>query len=247
MIYGAIALVRYPLPKPWTTSCRLPEDSSMPTSRASSIVTSSPPTSCWTRKGTIKILDMGLARVAGWWSRTIRTALTGSGQVMGTCDYMAPEQALDAHHADRRADIYSLGCTLYRLLTGQVPYPGDSLAQIILAHHQFPVPSLWNARPHVSQQLDAVFQKMVAKDPENRYRSMAEVIVDSGSRRGPGGYVDVPTETFPLVRPGNRVFSGEQAVAWRRRRSCGLGQGSAENTLSQQAAGRKPASNWVGR
>ena len=60
----------------------------------------------------MKILDMGLARMAGLAEDADRDRMTGSGQMMGTCDYMAPEQSLDAHHADARADIYSLGCTL---------------------------------------------------------------------------------------------------------------------------------------
>ena len=72
---------------------------------------------------------MGLARVAGLADEDDKDRLTASGQVMGTCDYMAPEQAMDTHHADARADIYSLGCTLYRLLTGEVLYKGETLVQ----------------------------------------------------------------------------------------------------------------------
>ena len=104
--------------------------------------------------------------------------LTATGQVMGTCDFMAPEQALDTHHADARADVYSLGCTLYRLLTGEVLYPRDTLAKLIVAHREAPVPSLCQKRPEVRPQLDAAFRKMVAKRPEDRQQSMNEVIVD---------------------------------------------------------------------
>jgi serine/threonine-protein kinase len=128
-------------------------------------------------KGAVKILDMGLARVAGLADQEDgKDRLTASGQVMGTLDYMAPEQAMDTHHVDARADIYSLGCTLYRLLTGEVLFKGDSLARIIWAHQQAPIPSLCKARSDVPPQLDAVFQKMVAKKPEERQQSMTDVI-----------------------------------------------------------------------
>jgi formylglycine-generating enzyme required for sulfatase activity len=134
--------------------------------------------------GCIKILDMGLAKlqglgVAGYGlAEEEKDRLTETGQVMGTCDYMAPEQALDTRDADARADIYSLGCTLYRLLTGEVLYPRDTLAKVILAHREEPVPSLCQKRPEVRPQLDAVFQKMVAKRPDDRQQTMTEVIID---------------------------------------------------------------------
>jgi serine/threonine protein kinase/WD40 repeat protein len=131
------------------------------------------------RKGTVKILDMGLARIEQ--SATAESGgerLTQSGQIMGTCDYMAPEQALDTHTVDARADIYSLGCTLYRLLTGKTPYQADSFAKLFLAHLNDPIPSLCEARPDVPADLDAVYRKMMAKRPEHRQQSMAEVIAE---------------------------------------------------------------------
>ena len=128
------------------------------------------------KEGTVKILDMGLARVVGLVEAGGKDQLTNSGQIMGTCDYMAPDQALDTHHADARADIYALGCTLYRLVTGEAVYKGETVMQILLAHQQAPIPALCKARSDVPPQLDAVFQKMVAKKPEDRYQSMTEVI-----------------------------------------------------------------------
>jgi serine/threonine protein kinase len=88
-------------------------------------------------EGTVKILDMGLARIAAdAGAGEAPDQLTTSGQVMGTCDYMAPEQAEDTHAVDHRADIYSLGCTLYRLLTGEPLYSGSTLMQVLLAHRE---------------------------------------------------------------------------------------------------------------
>ncbi|HUT93602.1 MAG TPA: bifunctional serine/threonine-protein kinase/formylglycine-generating enzyme family protein [Thermoguttaceae bacterium] len=130
------------------------------------------------KNGTVKILDMGLARIGvpGDADSDDSESLTSTGQVMGTFDYMPPEQAEDTHTADARADVYSLGCTLYRLLTGRNPYQGDTVIMILLAHRDAPIPSLCDARPDVPAALDAVFQKMLAKSPADRYQSMTEVI-----------------------------------------------------------------------
>jgi serine/threonine protein kinase len=131
------------------------------------------------KKGTVKILDMGLARFTGTESALGGAErLTTTGQAMGTCDYMAPEQSLDTHQADARADIYSPGCTLYRLLTGKPPYQGETFAKLFLMHLEAPIPSLCEARPEVPEALDAVFQRMLAKKPEDRYQSMAEVAAE---------------------------------------------------------------------
>ncbi len=127
------------------------------------------------KKGTVKILDMGLARFDDGMAAA-QEGLTQSGQVMGTVDYMAPEQAFDTRHADARADVYSLGCTLFRLLTAQNMYEGESLVQKLMGHQSKPIPKLSKARPDVPPKLEAVFERMVAKDPKERYQSMAEVL-----------------------------------------------------------------------
>lgn len=129
------------------------------------------------RSGAVKIFDMGLARVVLPGGETAPgDQLTGTGQVMGTCDYMAPEQAVSTHRVDGRADSYSLGCTLYRLLTGEAPYKGKTLVEVLLAHREAPIPSLRKKRPEVTEELEAVFRRMVAKRPEERYQTMEEVI-----------------------------------------------------------------------
>ena len=103
-------------------------------------------------------------------------SLTQSGQIMGTVDYMSPEQALDTRTVDARSDIYSLGCTLFRLLTGQPPYAGDTLMTKLLAHRNAEIPSLSAERADIPKQLDEVVRRMVAKKPEDRFPSMRELI-----------------------------------------------------------------------
>jgi serine/threonine protein kinase len=127
-------------------------------------------------KGKVKILDMGLARIEG--ESTGQAELTSTGAVMGTVDYMAPEQALSTKHADARSEIYSQGVSLWYLLTGKCAYDGDSLMAKLLAHRDAPIPSLMTVNSEVSPSLDAVFRKMVAKQAADRYQTATEVIRD---------------------------------------------------------------------
>lgn len=124
--------------------------------------------------GVIKLLDLGLARFDDMSDDDKQ--LTKTGSVMGTADFMSPEQALDTREADARSDIYSLGCTLYWLLTGEPVYGGDTVLKKILAHRDRSVPSVRLLQPDVPKWLDGVLQKMLAKSPHKRYQSMAEVI-----------------------------------------------------------------------
>jgi serine/threonine protein kinase/WD40 repeat protein len=128
------------------------------------------------RDGVVRVLDLGLARIDQADDASVMDGLTRTGSVMGTVDYMAPEQAMDSKTADARSDIYSLGCTLFFLITGQCVYGGDTVVKRLLAHRGTPVPSLSNFNPSVPPRLDVIFKRMLAKQPESRFQSMLEVI-----------------------------------------------------------------------
>jgi serine/threonine protein kinase len=125
----------------------------------------------------VKILDLGLALLAS--EKSSRGELTSSGAAMGTADYIAPEQATDSHNVDIRADIYSLGCTLYKFLTGRAPFSGpqyQSTMQKMLAHAQTPPPAANVLRPDIPDELAAVLERMMAKNPDGRFQVPAEVV-----------------------------------------------------------------------
>jgi len=128
-----------------------------------------------TEHGEVKILDLGLVR---WKEDKNQLKLTRSGLITGTPSFMAPEQANDAHSVDARSDIYSLGCTLFYLLTGRFIYDDKSVVVTLMAHQQAPVPVLSEQRADIEANLEAVFEKMVAKKPQDRYQSMAELCAD---------------------------------------------------------------------
>jgi serine/threonine protein kinase len=128
--------------------------------------------------GTVKILDMGLARFDEKAGVGARAELTGTGTVMGTVDYMSPEQAKSTKTADARSDVYSLGMTLFFLLTGEPAYKGDTLIARLLSHRDDPIPSLRERAKGVPEAVDRAFARMVAKRPEDRYATMTELIAD---------------------------------------------------------------------
>ncbi len=129
-----------------------------------------------TPEGQVKVLDFGLA-LCGWGedSREGSGTITGTGTVMGTVDFLAPEQADDPHLADIRADLYSLGCTLYFLLTGQPPFPEGTLMQKLKAHSLRQPAPLSRARPGLPAGLEPVVRRLLAKEPAKRYQAPAEL------------------------------------------------------------------------
>ncbi|MBL8795901.1 MAG: serine/threonine protein kinase [Planctomycetia bacterium] len=124
----------------------------------------------------IKILDMGLARghlpEAG---KEYDGSITEKGTLMGTPDYISPEQAVNAHKVDIRADLYSLGATLYSLITATVPFPGGgTMEKVIRAQLEVPTP-MAQLRPGVPAEVQAIVSKLMAKKPDDRYQTPAEL------------------------------------------------------------------------
>ncbi|TWU07377.1 Serine/threonine-protein kinase PrkC [Symmachiella macrocystis] len=128
-----------------------------------------------TPKGRAKLVDMGLARNE---NREASADLTVAGTTLGTFDYISPEQAKDPRAVDVRSDIYSLGCTLYHMLTGQAPYPGGTMLQKLLDHQGKDAPDPAAKNPYVSDDLAAVVRKMMASDPKRRYQTADELLRD---------------------------------------------------------------------
>jgi serine/threonine protein kinase len=154
-----------------------------------------------TPAGQVKILDFGLAHVADA-DNSAATPLS-SGMVLGTPDYVAPEQARDPAQADIRADVYSLGCTLYHLLTGRPPFPDGTPLQKLLAHQECRPRALTAARADVPEALAAIVERMLSKDPARRYPTPADVVADLARFLDP-----VPAPSAPARRrPSWRVLT----------------------------------------
>lgn len=126
-----------------------------------------------TKKGLVKVADFGLAKVMDE-----DVSMTQSGTGLGTPLYMAPEQARNAKHVDNRSDIYALGATLYHMLTGKLPHAGTTALELIIAKEKGTFTRARSLRSEIPEKLDLIIDKMMARDPNHRYKNCEELIHD---------------------------------------------------------------------
>jgi serine/threonine protein kinase len=200
--------------------------------KPSNLMLSLPSRACGRRAGgedssaVVKILDLGLA-LLNTESAVGGGEMTSTGQAMGTADYMAPEQATDSHRVDIRADIYSLGCTLYKLLTGRLPFTGpqyDTAMKKMLAHVQTPPPAANSLRPEIPDELVAALERMMAKDPVDRFQVPAEVaeamapLCSGANLAGLFALADLPAYSITVTPPGPQPRRRSRGSTWLARR-----------------------------
>lgn len=154
--------------------------------------------------GVVKVLDMGVARIrdSDLAESASHAEQTMSGALLGTVDYMAPEQARDAREATAKSDVYGLGCSFYHLLTGEKVFPGQSVIERIAAHCDQPSPTLQTRRNDVPLEVEALVGRMLAKQPEQR-PTMTEVI-DLLNR-----FSASPSDSTEPITPSLTSFEGK--------------------------------------
>lgn len=153
-------------------------------------------------QGRAKLVDMGLARR---FERETDHGLTQSGMTLGTFDYISPEQARDPRDVDVRSDLYSLGCTLFHMLTGTPPFPGGTVLQKLLQHQEEPPPDLRSLNPQVPAELARIINKLMAKDRDRRYQSPEQLVRDLLSLAGQVGLEVIQPNQHPWPLGGPRL------------------------------------------
>ena len=163
-------------------------------------------------EGRAKLTDFGISR------QLEQDGMTATGRVLGTTDYVAPEQAM-GHPVDQRSDIYSLGVVLYEMLVGQVPFHADSQVGVAMKHVNEELPDVQQRRPELSAAAALVVERATAKDPAERYQQVGEMIDDLSTAleveaARAGGTTGEATSVLDAVPPPQRQLSGPGRRSW---------------------------------
>ena len=173
-------------------------------------------------EGRAKLTDFGISR------QLEQDGMTATGRVLGTTDYVAPEQAM-GHAVDQRSDIYSLGVVLYEMLIGQVPFHADSQVGVAMKHVNEELPDVQQRRPEVSAAAALVVERATAKDPSERYQEVGEMIDDLSTAleveaARAGSTTGEATSVLDAVPPPKRKLSGRGALVLGGDRAAGPGR-----------------------
>jgi serine/threonine-protein kinase len=163
-----------------------------------------------TSTGRAKLVDMGLARR---FERGGDNGLTQSGMTLGTFDYISPEQARDPRDVDVRSDLYSLGCTMFQMLTGRPPFPGGTVLQKLIQHQEELPPDVRTLNPQVPAELAGIIVKLMAKDRDRRYQAPLHLVRDLLAVAGSVGLA-TPGMQFPLWLPEGTRHAWERQLVW---------------------------------
>ena len=189
------------------------------------------------REGTLKVLDMGLARFFDS-RRDDLTRKFDNGAVIGTADFMSPEQGLNSHDVDIRADIYSLGCTFYFLLAGNPPFHQGNVTQKLLMHQvRDPVP-IEQIVPGIDRDLTAIVQRMMAKKPDDRFQTPGEVVdaLEPWTAEPIGPPTEVPARSGIIARTSSGSTLTNQAVSSLRTSSRQKSRPHAPSIITERVA-----------
>ncbi|MBI3863682.1 MAG: protein kinase, partial [Planctomycetia bacterium] len=194
--------------------------------------------------GAIKILDFGLALLDARKDEDadeFSLAMIFGHNCLGTADYIAPEQSVDSFAIDRRADIYSLGCTLYVALTGKLPFPMPSTTDKLAGHRYQPAPPICDLAPDVPVGLAAVVAKMMAKRPDDRYQTMAQVAAALApfAKRLPVEF-DFPKMLAWRAKMARRRFAGQRGTGSSSRGGSSVTSNLSRNGLQSASTKRLP-------
>ncbi len=165
-----------------------------------------------TPQGRAKLVDMGLARR---FERGVDSdaGLTQSGMTLGTFDYISPEQARDPRDVDVRSDLYSLGCTLFHMLTGRPPFPEGTVLQKLLQHQEEPAPNVRSINPTVPPDLATIILKLMAKDRDRRYQTPEQLVRDLLTVAGALGLRSISPEGLVWMA-SSRAAPWERHLIW---------------------------------